>query len=94
MIIINATQSHFPLGQVVATSNAVATLTPAEISDGLQRHARRDWGNICKSDAELNDQAVRDGNRLMSAYGEGEKRFWIITEWNRSVTTVLLPEDY
>jgi hypothetical protein len=94
MIIITATSVRFQLGQIVATSNAVATLTAADIAEGLQRHARGDWGNVCPSDAELNNEALKQGDRLLSSYGEGSNRFWIITESDRSVTTVLLPEDY
>ena len=42
----------------------------------------------------LNDQALKDGGRLLSVYGTGERRFWIITESDRSATTVLMPDDY
>lgn len=87
-------QSKFPLGQIVITSNALATLTPEAINDGLRRHASGDWGNICPDDAEQNNEALQIGERLLSAYGEGRKTFWIITEADRSVTTILMPEDY
>lgn len=93
MIFIPA-KTAFPLGQIVATTNAMEVLTPLEIAEGLKRHAKGDWGNVCTSDAELNEQALVNGDRLLSSYGEGDKRFWIITEADRSVTTVLLPEDY
>jgi hypothetical protein len=86
--------SKFPLGEIVITTNALRTLSNAEINDGLTRHATADWGNVCPDDAELNDNALQDGDRLLSAYGQGEKRFWIITEADRSVTTILLPSDY
>jgi hypothetical protein len=64
---------------------------------------RGDWGCVCAEDRETNDEAVRDGNRILSAYpidedkpckGFGENTLWIITEWDRSVTTFLLPEEY
>jgi hypothetical protein len=84
----------FPLGQVVITRNALNVLSPAEINDGLRRHSNRDWGNVCPDDAAMNDQALVDGDRLLSAYGDGQKRFWIITEADRSVTTILMPDDY
>jgi hypothetical protein len=84
----------FPLGQVVATANAAARLHPLAMHDGLRRHAAGDWGNVPPEDAAENELSLKEGFRLMSAYGEGEGRFWIITEADRSVTTVLMPEDY
>ena len=84
----------FPLGEVVITTNAFNTLPAEHINDGLRRHASGDWGNLCASDAEQNREALEHGSRLFSAYGEGSRRFWIITESDRSVTTILLPEDY
>lgn len=93
-MIFITTKPAFPLGQIVATANAMAVLTSEAITEGLQRHAKGDWGNVCASDAELNNEALIAGDRLLSSYGEGTKRFWIITEADRSVTTVLLPEGY
>ena len=84
----------FPLGQIVQTTNAAQRLTPQEINEGLRRHASGDWGDLCPSDAEQNDSSILTGGRIFSAYGTGSARFWIITEADRSVTTVLLPEDY
>lgn len=86
--------AKFPLGQVVITANALAQLNPAAVQEGLKRHASGDWGIICKEDAKLNEEALKDGGRLLSAYGSSDERFWIITEADRSVTTVLMPEDY
>jgi hypothetical protein len=85
---------RFPLGQLVMTRAAAGRLTPEEIADGVTRHARGDWGDISPEDAAENELALREGFRLFSAYGRGDRRFWIITEADRSVTTVLLPEDY
>jgi hypothetical protein len=64
------------------------------VHDGLKRHASGDWGDICPEDRGLNELALKDGSRLLSVYGTGERKFWIITEADRSVTTVLMPEDY
>jgi hypothetical protein len=85
----------FRLGQVVITANAQARLDSNSVHEGLCRHAACDWGDISPDDAAENDAALSkvDG-RLMSVYGTGDERFWIITEADRSVTTVLLPEDY
>ena len=94
MIHITASTTTFPLGQIVITANARSILTPAEIHEALQRHAQGDWGNVCKDDAELNDRSLEDGDRLLSAYGDGSRRFWIITEADRSATTILMPQDY
>ena len=84
----------FPLGQMVITANAAARLDMVAVYDGLRRHASGDWGDICPEDRALNDEALKHGDRLLSVYGTGEHRFWIITEWDRSVSTVLMPEDY
>jgi hypothetical protein len=85
---------RFPLGEIVATGNASRRLTTEEVLAALQRHADCDWGNLCPEDAMLNEDALARGGRLFSAYGNGTRRFWIITEADRSVTTVLLPGDY
>jgi hypothetical protein len=84
----------FPLGRLVMTTNAARRLTLREMNDGLRRHAAGDWGDLCREDAKANDQALLDGGRLLSAYGEGDQRFWIITEADRSATIILMPADY
>jgi hypothetical protein len=86
--------AKFPLGKMVITANAHHRLDPTDVTEGLRRHASADWGDLPPEDAELNEIGLKEGGRLFSAYGTGEKRFWIITEWDRSVTTVLMPEDY
>jgi hypothetical protein len=93
-IVIAIARAKFPLGQTVITANAQATLDPADVQQGLSRHASGDWGDVPPEDARSNAAALEHGDRLLSSYGEGEKRFWIITESDRSVTTVLMPEDY
>jgi len=84
-----------PLGQTVITWGALAALTNEDVLCGLRRHQLGDWGELCEEDRQANDDALRHGARLLSAYrsSQGEK-FWIITEWDRSATTVLLPEEY
>ena len=85
----------FPLGQIVATQNALSRLTELDITAGLNRHAARDWGELDPDDRAANDLAVIDGERLVSAYTTPSGvTYWIITERDRSYTTVLLPEDY
>jgi len=86
---------RFALGQIVATSNALAAIRPDEIAAGLKRHESGDWGEICGEDQQANDRALLEGERLFSAYrATNGTKFWIITEADRSVTTILLPEDY
>jgi hypothetical protein len=93
-IIVAVSASKFPSGQIVTTRNAADRLTPAAIAEGLARHLAGDWGDLPPEDVRSNEDALRRGGRLFSAYGKDNGRFWIITEWDRSVTTILLPEDY
>lgn len=83
------------LGRTVITSAANAVLPQEAVLLALARHARGDWGEVCEEDAAANEQALEAGARLLSAYDAPDgTRFWVITEWDRSVTTVLLPDDY
>lgn len=85
----------FPLGQIVATQLALKLLKPWDIHAALTRHAAKDWGDVCPEDLRANDDALKFGNRLLSVYhSKGGERFWIITEADRSSTTILMPEDY
>lgn len=90
-------QPRLPLGQLVATPAAVAALATAGVSvfKLLNRHARHDWGDLSSEDLALNDLAAIAGQRVLSSYllRNGQK-VWVITEGDRSMTTVLLPEDY
>jgi hypothetical protein len=88
-------RQKFPLGQVVITANALAIIPPAEVNAALARHASGDWGELCREDKSENERALNGEGRLFSAYAAKDgPRFWIITESDRSVTTVLLPADY
>ena len=95
--------AKFQLGQIVATQGALAVCDPRHLQACLYRHSRGDWGNVCGDDKAINDQALIDGDRVLSAYpidptkpskGYGENCLWIITEADRSVTTFLLPDEY
>lgn len=92
--------SKFPLGEVVMTrgvNDEIANNTPFSkfVLNSLKRHAQCDWGSLGKEDKTTNNQALKDGGRLFSAYiEEGLRKIWIITEWNRSVTTILFPDEY
>lgn len=93
-LVIAINNPRFPLGQTVITANAEAQLDPACVAQALCRHARGDWGEVCPEDRAENEWSLKEGYRLLSVYRSGDLRFWIITEADRSVTTVLLPSDY
>ena len=82
------------LGQVVITRGALATLKEADVHAALGRHKSGDWGTLCEEDKEANDTALREGYRLVSVYYSDGTKFYVITEWDRSASTVLLPEEY
>ena len=85
-----------PLGRIVATPGALQLFrqTAGNPFDYLSRHAPGDWGDLCAFDRRQNEIALRDGCRVFSAYETTAGRVWIITEADRSVTTLLLPEEY
>jgi hypothetical protein len=87
--------TKFPFGELVATPNALQNIPNEEILLSINRHVRGDWGTLDAEDWQSNDRALAHGGRLFSAYlSTAGVKFWIITEADRSVTTVLLPEDY
>jgi hypothetical protein len=85
-----------PLGKVVATPGALKLLKEAGglPFDLLARHATGDWGDLCTFDRRQNKIALREGYRVLSSYPVGRECIWIITEADRSITTILLPEEY
>lgn len=83
------------LGRLVITANALSVLSHQDVLVALGRHVRGDWGELDRDDKAANDRALVNHGRLLSTYhGSDGRKFWIITEWDRSATTVLLPEDY
>jgi hypothetical protein len=91
-------QPLFSLGRLVATPGALAALekagqTPLEF---LARHVRGDWGELTADDRKENQLSLERGFRLLSSYrtNAGDTKLWVITEADRSVTTILLPEEY
>ena len=101
--------TKFSLGQIVATRGAIGLAQIHQISlrQLLFRHAVGDWGELCHEDQQANFSALAHGGRLMSSYvirtaspnhsarsEQCEVKFWIITEADRAVSTVLLPEEY
>lgn len=85
---------RFPLGQLVITSGARKALSDEELILSISRHLRGDWGELGREDRKRNEEALEKGGRLFSAYQPGDTRFWIITEADRSATTILLPDEY
>lgn len=88
-------KSKFGLGRTLTTPGALEAIPQEEVFRALQRHADGDWGEVCPEDAEENTFAVENGLRILSAYTSSSGvKFWIITEADRSATTVLLPNEY
>lgn len=90
-------RARLPLGRLFATPATLEALRAANVSvsDLLARHLNGDWGDLTEDDCKQNDLAFETGLRVLSCYAlPGNAKVWIITEWNRSVTTVLLSEDY
>jgi hypothetical protein len=89
--------TRFPLGQVVATPGALKALaaaghTPQEF---ISRHQTGDWGELDEEDRRENERSLKDDCRLLSAYSlKNSTKIWVITEADRSSTTILLPEEY
>jgi hypothetical protein len=87
--------AKFKLGRIVSTAHALEQLTQADILLGIKRHQAGDWGDASKDDRKKNNLSLEKGFRLWSVYHTTTGvKFWIITEANRSATTVLLPGDY
>ena len=100
---VTQNKPKFKLGKIVATQGAVEALTKANQTPNpfLKKHQYGDWGDVCKEDAALNDEAIaHEGEedkqmRVMSVYKTSRNEtIWLITEWTREVTTLLLPSEY
>ena len=90
-----AANPKFSPGRLMITRNALDVLPRSEINAAIGRHLRGDWGDVCESDKGVNDDALKNGGRLLSVYHTKDGvKFWIITEADYSATTVLLPSDY
>ena len=88
--------AKFDPGRIVITPAAMKEIDPDYGIAALSQHLQGKWGLVCKEDWELNNKALKHGGRLVSSYplADDVHSFWIITESDRSVTTILLPEDY
>ena len=91
----NQSAPLFAMGQIYITPGAMNVLNTAEVNNFLYRHCHGDWGLVCAEDAEENWFSLQNGYRLISVYATyDEVIVWVITEDDRSITTVLLPEEY
>lgn len=85
----------FSPGRIVATPALLEEVAQDEWEGALRRHLACDWGDVSEGDRRANDQALKTGERLLSAYcTQNDLRFWIITEADRSATTLLFPYEY
>lgn len=92
-----APRVRFPVGQLVATPAALEALGASgeQPKTFVIRHMAGDWGDLDVADAQANNHALATGGRLLSAFTLADgRKLWILTEADRSVTTLLLPEDY
>ena len=89
---------RFKSKDVVATQGAIALLQlqnkPKLGEELIFRHFSGDWGDVCEEDRKVNEDGIDNNQRLMSVYHVGGEKIWLITEWDRSVTTILLPDEY
>lgn len=87
------------LGQIVMTDGVASWIENNgininEIVAVLKRHKNEDWGDLCDEDRESNDISVKNNQRVLSCYQIKGEKIWVITEWDRSKTTVLFPSEY
>lgn len=88
-------ETLFSLGRCVITANAKDILHPDDVRHALNRHAQGDWGELSPDDLAENQRALREGLRLFSRYTDQSGHVhYVITECDRSVTTLLMAEDY
>lgn len=88
------TRVPYEPGRLVMTPSVPENFEPVEVFRAITRHLSCDWGDIGDADWRANDEAVRDGDRLVSVYRNRDMRLLIVTEADRSATTVMLPSDY
>ena len=93
--------SNFKLGRLVATLGVSVKMESDTdfkkfVLESVEKYTSCDWGNTCYEDKRANDDAVKNGERILAVYiyPKSDEKIWIITEWNRSVTTILFPNEY
>jgi hypothetical protein len=92
------TETPYPIkfqpGSIVTTLGALEVATHEQIAALLARHLSGDWGEVDREDAAENERALKHGERVMSVYDVNDEKLWVITEADRSATTVLTPGEY
>ncbi len=94
---VQTVEARFPLGHIFMTSGAEAALEEADQTpfEFFQRHVSGDWGDLDEHDRQLNEESVDGEGRLLSVYHTSRHaKLYVITEWDRSVSTILLPSEY
>ena len=94
---VQTVEARFPLGHIFMTPGAEAALEEADQTpfEFFQRHVRGDWGDLDEHDRQLNEASVDGEGRLLSVYHTSRHtKLYVITEWDRSVSTILLPSEY
>lgn len=87
--------AKFCIGRLLSTPGALEQVPHDDMLAALSRHIRGDWGDVDEHDRNENELSLQEGFRLLSVYHtQARVKFWIITEADRSATTVLLPEEY
>ena len=91
--------ARFNPGKIVATQSVAEKIKTdpdfaSFVRDSLQRHLAEDWGDLCEEDRKENEFSLKNKLRLLSAYKKADTKIWIITEADRSATTILFPEEY
>ena len=84
----------FELGKLCYTCGVEDSLTSKEAADLLYKHSILDPGILCKEDQEENRRAIEEGGRILSAFEIRDIKYYVITEWDRSVTTLLRADEY
>lgn len=84
----------FQPGTIVATIGAIQVASNDQIAHLLERHLSGDWGEVDAEDAKANEFALKHGERILSSYTVGDEKLWVLTERDRSQTTVLTPGEY
>ena len=89
-------QTRFSLGRVLITPGAATTINESEIAEALRRHQAGDWGNLDAQERACNEQVLKIGGWLLSAYDDPDsgERFLIITQPDRMITTVMVPKEF
>ena len=89
----------FKTGQLLTTREVHYRMSKSAefaqfINSSITRHVSGDWGDCCPEDSEANERALNGSDRIFSVYSREDQKVWIITEWDRSATTVLFPHEY